>query len=69
MFAAEWLAGKTHPITGEPLEIVELELPPGSIVSCLSVRSLFNSFKVAQAVQAANFCATNLRMTASAAQA
>ena len=43
VFAAEWLAGKTHPITGEPLEIVELELPPGSIVSCLSVRSLFNS--------------------------
>ena len=39
--AAAAAAGKTHPITGQPLEIVELELPPGSIVSCLSVRSLF----------------------------
>ena len=36
LFEAEWLAGKTHPITGEPLQVVELELAPGSIVSCLS---------------------------------
>lgn len=36
VFRAEWLDGKTHPLTGEPLEIVELELPKGSIVSCLS---------------------------------
>ena len=28
-----WLKGKTHPITGEPLEIVHLSLPPGSMVS------------------------------------
>ena len=52
VFAAEWLAGKTHPITGQPLEIVELELPPGSIVSCLSVRSRFNPPKVAARLQA-----------------
>ena len=28
-----WLKGKTDPITGEPLEIVHLSLPPGSMVS------------------------------------
>ena len=27
------MKGKTHPITGEPLEIVHLSLPPGSMVS------------------------------------
>ena len=36
IFQSEWLDGKTHPLTGQPLEIVELQLPPGSIVSCLS---------------------------------
>ena len=30
---AGWLKGKMHPITGEPLEIVHLSLPPGSMVS------------------------------------
>ena len=33
---AGWLKGKVHPITGEPLAIEHLELPPGSIVCCLS---------------------------------
>ncbi len=28
-----WLKGKTHPITGRPLEILHLWLPPGSMVS------------------------------------
>jgi hypothetical protein len=28
-----WLPGKTHPITGMPLEIRHLSLPPGSMVS------------------------------------
>ena len=28
-----WMKGKTHPITGKPLEIVHLSLPPGSMVS------------------------------------
>ena len=28
-----WMKGKTHPITGEPLGIVHLSLPPGSMVS------------------------------------
>ena len=27
-----WMAGKTHPLTGEPLEIEELECPRGSVV-------------------------------------
>ena len=27
-----WLAGKTHPMTGEPLEIEQLSCPPGSVV-------------------------------------
>ena len=35
-FEREWLAGKDHPVTGEPLQITELELPPGSMVSCLT---------------------------------
>jgi hypothetical protein len=35
-FAEHWLAGKAHPITGAPLRIAELSLPPGSMVSCLS---------------------------------
>jgi hypothetical protein len=30
-----WLAGKVNPISGEPLAITKLELPPGSIVFCL----------------------------------
>ena len=30
---AGWLKGKTHPITGKPLEVVHLSLPPGSMVS------------------------------------
>ena len=30
---AMWLPGKTHPITGKPLEIRHLSLPPGSMVS------------------------------------
>ena len=30
---AGWLKGKTHPITGKPLEILHLSLPPGSMVS------------------------------------
>ena len=29
----EYIAGKTHPLTGEQLEIMHLELPPGSMVS------------------------------------
>ena len=31
-----WLAGRLHPVTGEPLFIEHLSLPPGSIVCCLS---------------------------------
>ena len=27
-----WLVGKVHPITGEPLRIVNHALPPGSLV-------------------------------------
>jgi len=30
---AGWLQGKTHPVTGEPLEILPLSINPGSIVS------------------------------------
>ena len=29
---AEWMAGKTHPETGEPLEIEALSAPPGTVV-------------------------------------
>lgn len=29
---ASWLNGKTHPLTGEPLEIVDLEVPEGSVI-------------------------------------
>ena len=29
----DWLPGKTHAYTGEPLEIKRLSLPPGSMVS------------------------------------
>ena len=32
----EWLRDRTHPVTGQPLEIEHLSLPPGSIVCCLS---------------------------------
>ncbi|MFT5368907.1 MAG: hypothetical protein ACI8V2_003880 [Candidatus Latescibacterota bacterium] len=28
-----WLKGKTHPFTGEPLKILRLSIPPGSMVS------------------------------------
>ena len=31
-----WLAGKRHPITGDPLRIEHLELPPGSMVTALT---------------------------------
>jgi hypothetical protein len=31
-----WLRGRTHPVTGEPLEIEHLSLPPGSVACCLS---------------------------------
>lgn len=31
-----WLRGRTHPATGEGLEIEHLALPPGSVVCCLS---------------------------------
>lgn len=27
-----WLSGKTHPITGEPLHMQDLEAPPGSVI-------------------------------------
>ena len=30
---AGWLRGETHPLTGEPLKVEGLSLPPGSIVS------------------------------------
>ena len=33
---AGWMQGQHHPITGKPLEIEHLDLPPGSIVCCLS---------------------------------
>ena len=36
LFEEEWLRGKVHPVTREPLRITELELPPGSMVSCLA---------------------------------
>jgi hypothetical protein len=29
---ASWLNGKTHPLTGEPLEIMDLEVPEGSVI-------------------------------------
>lgn len=29
---ASWLNGKAHPVTGEPLEIVDLEVPEGSVI-------------------------------------
>lgn len=32
----EWLAEKTHPITGQPLVREQLELPPGSLVAALT---------------------------------
>jgi|EP01047_Picozoa_sp_COSAG01_P047099 hypothetical protein len=28
-----WLQGKTHPISGEPLRIRRLHIPPGSFIS------------------------------------
>ena len=32
----QWLANRTHPVTGDPLRIERLSLPPGSIVCCLT---------------------------------
>ena len=32
-FEAGWMRGKTHPVTGKPLRIERLSLPPGSMVS------------------------------------
>ena len=32
----EWLAGRVHPVTSEPLQIEHLSIPPGTIVCCLS---------------------------------
>ena len=26
-----WMSGRTHPVTGQPLDIEELEAPPGSV--------------------------------------
>ena len=34
--SAGWLKGRVHPVTGAPLAIEHLELPPGSVVCCLS---------------------------------
>ena len=31
-----WLEGRTHPVTGRPLEMEHLALPAGSVVCCLS---------------------------------
>jgi len=33
---AGWLQDKVHPVTGRPLAIEHLDLPPGSVVCCLS---------------------------------
>ncbi len=33
---AEWMASRTHPVTGEALRIERPSLPPGSLVCCLS---------------------------------
>ena len=35
-FASGWLHGKSHPVTGQPLEILALSLPPGSLVSVVA---------------------------------
>lgn len=32
----EWLAGRIHPVTSEPLQIEHLSIPPGTVVCCLS---------------------------------
>lgn len=32
----QWLANRVHPVTGTPLKIEHLSLPPGSIVCCLT---------------------------------
>ena len=32
----EWLAGRVHPVTSEPLQIEHLSIPPGTVVCCLS---------------------------------
>ncbi len=34
--ARGWLEGRTHPVTGRPLEMEHLALPAGSVVCCLS---------------------------------
>ena len=35
-FGAEWMAGRTHPATGDPLEVTRLSLPPGSVVAAFA---------------------------------
>ena len=35
VFRRQWLSDKKHPVTGEPLEIKRLSVPPGSLVSFL----------------------------------
>ena len=35
-FMHRWLAGKSHPITGRPLEVTRLSLPPGSVVAAFA---------------------------------
>jgi hypothetical protein len=32
----QWLANRVHPVTGDPLRIERLDLPPGSLVCCLT---------------------------------
>ena len=32
----DWMRGRVHPVTSEPLKIEHLSLPPGSVVCCLS---------------------------------
>ena len=31
-----WLKGKVHPVTGAPLAFEEVQLPPGSLIACVS---------------------------------
>ena len=35
-FGAGWMAGRTHPATGDPLEVTRLSLPPGSVVAAFA---------------------------------
>ncbi len=34
--SSNWLKGRTHPVTGAPLQLEHLALPPGTVVCCLS---------------------------------